>query len=41
MQLTVEVKEKILGLNAAKLYNIDVAARMAEFRAQPVSIAAA
>ena len=40
VQLTDEIKEKILGLNAARLYNIDVAKRKAELRAQPISIAA-
>ena len=40
VQLTDEIKEKILGLNAARLYNIDIAARKAEFATQPVSIAA-
>lgn len=40
VQLTDEIKEKILGLNAAKLYNIDVAARKAELALQPMSIAA-
>ena len=40
MQLTDEVKEKILGLNAARLYNIDIKARKAEFAKHPVSIAA-
>ena len=40
IQLTDEIKEKILGLNAARLYNIDIAARKAEFAKQPVMIAA-
>ena len=40
VQLTDEIKEKILGLNAARLYNIDVAARKAELAASPMSIAA-
>jgi uncharacterized protein len=40
VQLTDEIKEKILGLNAARLYNIDVAARKKEFSSKPVSIAA-
>ena len=40
VQLTDEVKEKILGLNAARLYNIDIAARKKEFASSPVSIAA-
>ena len=40
MQLTDENKEKILGLNAARLYNIDIAARKAEFSANPMLIAA-
>lgn len=35
--LTREVKKKILGLNAARLYGIDVAARMAELRQDPIS----
>ena len=40
IQLTDEIKEKILGLNAARLYNIDIAARKAEFAAHPMMIAA-
>ena len=40
IQLTDEIKEKILGLNAARLYNIDIAARKAEFAKQPMMIAA-
>ncbi len=40
VQLTDEIKEKILGLNAAKLYNIDAEAKKTELRAQPISIAA-
>ena len=40
VQLTDAIKEKILGLNAARLYNIDITARKAEFARQPVSIAA-
>ena len=40
VQLTDEIKEKILGLNAARLYNVDIKARKAEFAKQPVSIAA-
>ncbi|MCV0429434.1 MAG: amidohydrolase, partial [Roseibium sp.] len=40
VQLTDEVKEKILGLNAAKLYNIDVAAKLQQLNSSPVQIAA-
>ena len=40
VQLTDEIKEKILGLNAAKLYNIDVEAKKAQLSAAPVQIAA-
>ena len=40
IELTDDVKEKILGLNAAKLYNIDVAAKKAELAGAPVQIAA-
>ena len=40
VQLTDDIKEKILGLNAARLYNIDIAARKAEFAKHPMSIAA-
>ena len=40
VQLTDEIKEKILGLNAARLYNIDVAAKTAELAGAPVQIAA-
>ena len=40
VQLTDEIKEKILGLNAAKLYNIDVEAKKRELSASPVQIAA-
>ncbi|TPE49880.1 amidohydrolase family protein [Amaricoccus solimangrovi] len=40
VQLTDEIKEKILGLNAAKLYDIDIEDRKAKLRADPVRIAA-
>ena len=40
VDLTPEIKEKILGLNAARLYGIDVAAKRAEFAQSPVRIAA-
>ena len=40
VQLTDEIKEKILGLNAARLYSIDIAARKAEFAKHPMQIAA-
>ncbi len=40
VQLTPEIKEKILGLNAARLYGIDVAAKRAELSGAPVRIAA-
>ena len=40
VQLTDEIKEKILGLNAARLYDVDIAARKAEFAAHPMLIAA-
>ncbi|OWJ81122.1 amidohydrolase family protein [Haematobacter missouriensis] len=40
VQLTDDIKEKILGLNAARLYDIDVAAKKAELAGSPVRIAA-
>lgn len=40
VQLTDEIKEKILGLNAAALYDIDVAAKRAELAQSPIRIAA-
>ena len=40
VQLTHEIKEKILGLNAARLYNIDIAAKKAELARSPFSVAA-
>ncbi|TJW41676.1 MAG: amidohydrolase, partial [Mesorhizobium sp.] len=40
VQLTDEIKEKILGLNAARLYDIDIEARKVEFASSPFSIAA-
>ncbi|MCA8881112.1 MAG: amidohydrolase [Rhodobacteraceae bacterium] len=40
VDLTPAVKEKILGLNAAKLYNIDVDAMRAKLSQAPVSVAA-
>ncbi len=40
VDLTPEVKEKILGLNAARLYDIDVEAKRAQFAQAPSSIAA-
>jgi predicted TIM-barrel fold metal-dependent hydrolase len=40
VQLTDEIKEKILGLNAARLYGIDVETKKAKLRSEPVSIAA-
>ena len=40
VELTPEIKEKILGLNAAALYNIDVQAKKAELAAAPMSVAA-
>jgi predicted TIM-barrel fold metal-dependent hydrolase len=40
VQLTDEIKEKILGLNAARLYGIDVAERKAKLAASPLQIAA-
>lgn len=38
VDLTYEAKRKILGLNAAKLYGIDVEAKMAQLRSQPVAV---
>ena len=35
-----EIKEKILGLNAARLYDIDVAAKRAELSQAPIRFAA-
>lgn len=40
VQLTDVIKEKILGLNAARLYDIDVAAKRAELAGSPIRIAA-
>ena len=40
VQLTDEIKEKILGLNAARLYGIDVEAKKAQLAGSPVQIAA-
>lgn len=40
VDLSPAVKEKILGLDAARLYGIDVAAKRAAFSRTPVSIAA-
>jgi predicted TIM-barrel fold metal-dependent hydrolase len=40
VDLTREAKRKILGLNAAKLYNIDVAAQQERIRAEHRSVAA-
>jgi predicted TIM-barrel fold metal-dependent hydrolase len=40
VQLTDEIKEKILGLNAARLYNIDVDAKKKALVGSPFSIAA-
>ncbi len=40
VQLTDEIKEKILGLNAARLYDIDVDAQKSRLAQSPVSIAA-
>ena len=40
VDLTPEIKEKILGLNAARLYDIDVAAKRAQLAQAPLSIAA-
>lgn len=41
VSLTLETKAKILGLNAARLYNIDVAAKAAQLKEAPVSITTA
>ena len=38
VDLTMEAKKKILGLNAARLYGIDVAAKQAELRGKEVAI---
>ena len=38
--MTPEVKEKILGLNAARLYGIDIAARKKALAGSPFSVAA-
>lgn len=40
VQLTPEIKEKILGLNAAKLYGIDVEEKKRALASDPVAIAA-
>ena len=40
VQLTDAVKAKILGLNAARLYGIDVEAKMQQLAGAPVQIAA-
>jgi len=40
VDLTPEIKEKILGLNAAELYNIDVEQRKATLASSPIMIAA-
>lgn len=40
VDLTPEIKEKILGLNAAALYNIDVEARKAKLESSPILSAA-
>lgn len=40
VQLTDEIKEKILGLNAARLYDIDVASKKTELASSPVKFAA-
>ena len=40
VQLSDEIKEKILGLNAARLYDIDVEAQKARLARSPVGIAA-
>lgn len=40
VQLTDEIKEKILGLNAARLYGIDIEARKAKLASSPLQIAA-
>ena len=39
-KLTDEIKEKILGLNAARLYGIDVEAKKKQLSNAPVQIAA-
>jgi len=36
VKLTLETKEKILGLNAARLYGIDVEAKKEQLRNMPV-----
>jgi len=41
VQLTAESKEKILGLNGAKLYDIDVSAKLKQLQNSPVQLAAA
>jgi uncharacterized protein len=41
VQLTDETKEKILGLNAARLYDIDVAARKARLAERPLTLGGA
>jgi predicted TIM-barrel fold metal-dependent hydrolase len=38
VDLTMEAKEKILGLNAARLYGIDVAKKKADLRHAPVAV---
>ena len=38
--LTDEIKEKILGLNAARLYNIDIAQKKAALAQTPIALAA-
>jgi len=40
VQLTDEIKAKILGLNAARLYDIDVEAKKAALAKSPLRIAA-
>ena len=40
VELTNEVKEKILGLNAARLYNIDIAKKKATLAKTPIALAA-
>jgi len=40
VELTDEIKEKILGLNAARLYNIDIAAKKQALAKAPVLLAA-
>lgn len=39
VDLTLEVKRKILGENAARLYRIDIAAQAAKLGRDPVGIA--